>query len=69
MKPELKAILDKDLAGIKRPIALLCTDEDAMIGKTNSYIIAHLEILHDLKSTIGEYTQIQIQMHLINTSH
>ena len=54
-KDECRLKLDDHLAGIKRPLALLCTDTMSELPRTHSrYSVAQLEILHDLKSIIGE---------------
>ena len=46
----LKKALETELAGIRRPPALLCSDMPICLS---SYEISHLEPLHDLKSIIG----------------
>lgn len=55
LKADMKKSLDEELSGVKRPIALLCTDDIPIRRKTDNYLIAHLEILHDLKSLIGKW--------------
>lgn len=54
VKKTLEDNLTHDLRGIKRPIALLCTEEGRPSGLVQ-YMICQLEILHDLKSIIGTY--------------
>lgn len=48
----MKVKLEKELAGIRRPPALLCGEQE--IDLTH-YEVAQLEPLHDLKSIIGKY--------------
>ena len=50
-KPTLQRKLDSQLAGIKRPLALLGNDDD-LTDCLQSYAVCQLEPLHDLKTTI-----------------
>ena len=47
-----KQALETQLAGIKRPPALLSSDTNIDL---ENYEVAHLEPLHDLKTMIGKY--------------
>ena len=61
---ELKAKLDKELSGIKRPIALgLHADSGFIVDdKLLDYAIAQLEPLHDLKTIIGKQIYKKISL-------
>ena len=52
LKPEMKLRLEKKLAGIKRPPALLC-GPDGNRDLVLEYEVAQLEPLHDLRTMIG----------------
>ena len=54
-REQCKIALDKHLSGVKRPLALLCTGCLRSLPTAHSqYMVAQLEILHDLKSIIGK---------------
>ena len=53
-REQCKKSLDDHLCGVKRPLALLCTNCLESLPRAHSqYTVAHLEILHHLKSIIG----------------
>ena len=52
----MKTKLDKELSGIRRLIALLLTDDASVESKLEDYAISQLEPLHDLKTTICEWS-------------
>ena len=58
-RDECKKALDDNLSGIKRPLALRCTNcLDSLPSAHSQYTVAQLEILHDLKSIIGNIYSI-----------
>ena len=47
--------LDKELSGIRRPVALMLTDDEEIRNKLGDYTISQLEPLHDLKTMICKF--------------
>ena len=49
-KATLKQAIEKELAGMRRPPALLCSEVEMDL---TGYEVAHVEPLHDIKTTIS----------------